>query len=301
MQTILITGGTGLIGQHLSSMLSNQGHQVRHLSRTENLNATYPAYGWDLEAMTMNPKALDGVDTIVHLAGAGIADQRWTPERKKIIEESRTKSSQLLYNYIMDRDEKPHTLVACSAIGYYGDRGAEKLTEDSSPGKDFMAEICIKWEDSTAAIKQLGLRVPTIRVGVVLSTKGGALPEMLKTAPVRTLGHFGDRYMSWVHLDDISRIFMEAVENQNLTAHYNGTAPTPVTSKELIDAIEKAYGKCMLKAPVPTPGVRLVFGEMADVVLNSTRVLPANLAPTSFEFRHPDLVAALKDLFERKI
>jgi uncharacterized protein (TIGR01777 family) len=300
-QKILITGGTGLIGQHLSKMLSLKGYKVQHLSRTENLNATFPAYGWDLSAMTMNEKALEGVDTIIHLAGAGIADKKWSAQRKKILEESRTKSSQLLHDSIQKIPNKVATFVACSAIGYYGNRGDEKLVEDSPPGTDFMADICVKWENSTAAIKKLGIRVPTIRVGVVLSTQGGALPEMTKTAPLRTLGHFGNRYMSWIHLDDICRIFVEAVENPSLTGYYNGTAPTPITSKALINAIEKAYGKTMLKAPAPAIGIRMAFGEMADVVLSSTRVLPANLEKTAFEFKYSTAVDALKDLFERKI
>lgn len=301
IKTILITGGTGLIGQQLSKRLDEKGYQVRHLSRTENLAAKYPAYGWDTQAMTMNPKALEGVDGVIHLAGAGIADERWTAKRKEIIEKSRTKTSHLLYNYLAEAESKPTVVVACSAIGYYGNRGNEKLTEESTVGTDFMADICAKWEASEEPIRSLGIRMPTIRVGVVLSTQGGALPELTKTAALKTLAHFGDRYMSWIHIDDIVEAFVVALENESMNDYYNGTAPTPVTSKEMVNALEKAYGSTMLKMPAPAFGVRLALGEMADVVLNSTRVFPTNLEKIEFKYQQPDLVAALQDLFERKV
>jgi len=301
MKKILISGGTGLVGSRLSNLLAHKGYQVSHLSRTEDLQATYPAYGWDLQNQTMNPDALEEVDAIINLAGAGIADKRWTTERKRIIEESRTLSAPLIKKYLEQLNHRPRVFVACSAVGFYGDRGAEELTESSAMGTGFMSKICQKWEQSSDCIAELGIRRPVIRVGVVLSTKGGAMQELMKSYRFRVGSYFGNgqMYMSWVHLDDICRLFIAAVEDQNMTATYNGCAPQPATSKELAYAMSDALGRSSLIVPVPTFALKLLLGEMSAVVLNSTKAIPKALENTAFSFEHTDLTASIKDIIQK--
>jgi uncharacterized protein (TIGR01777 family) len=304
MKTVLITGGTGLIGKRLSYLLTQKGYAIRLLSRTENLGALYPTFGWDLNKMTINETALDGIDAIVNLAGAGIADKRWTTKRKKEIIDSRVLSSQLLYQYLSKMGaDKPKVFVACSAVGYYGNCGESVLTEKSKVGDDFMSEVCDKWEKSALPIRDLGIRMPTVRVGVVLSTQGGALTELNQTAPFHIMGYFGlgKRYLSWIHIDDICNIFIAAIENNEMEACYNGTAPNPVNSFGMATALAKVSNKKMLKVPVPPLALKLALGEMSAVVLNSTRAVPQNLERLGFEFKYPNLDLALKNLFDNKI
>lgn len=303
MKTILITGGTGLLGMRISFLLKEQGITVRHLSRTENLNAIYPAYKWDLNAQTIDSKALDGVDGIIHLAGAGIADSRWTKSRKKAILDSRINSSKLLMKALKDRTDQPKVFVTCSAVGYYGSRKDTILDETSEAGTGFMSEVCVKWEQSVEGIRHLGIRTPVIRVGIVLSTQGGALPKLNMSYPLRVGSYFGDgqQYYPWIHLDDICQIFIKALLNENMTGIYNGTAPSPVTNKDLAQAISKAHHQKTLLVPAPSFAAKTLLGEMAAVVLNSTRAIPKALQEMQYEFQFSDLVPALEDLFKRKI
>lgn len=303
MKTILITGGTGLLGSRMSDMLAQKGYQVRHLSRTQNLNAKYPAYQWDLKAQTMDPRALMGVDGVVHLAGAGIADKRWTAQRKQVLRDSRVHSTGLLSKAIQDSEDKPSVVVSCSAIGYYGNQGDQRLVETASPGEDFMSKICLEWEQAVDSIRGQGIRVPIIRVGVVMSTQGGALQKINMSYGFRVGAYFGwgQQYMAWIHIDDICNIFIHALEDEQMKGVYNGTAPEPVTNKHLAKALSTARDQHTLLVPVPTPALRLAMGEMADVVLNSTRVIPQALMDLQHEFLYPDLIQALEDVLRRKI
>lgn len=303
MKIILITGGTGLLGMHISFLLKEQGITVRHLSRTENLTAPYPAYKWDLNAQTIDSKAFDGVDGIIHLAGAGIADSRWTKSRKKAILDSRINSSKLLTKALKSRTDQPKVFVTCSAIGYYGNRKDTVLDETAKPGTDFMSEVCIKWEQSVEGIRAMGIRTPIIRVGIVLSTKGGALSKLNMSYRLRIGSYFGNgqQYYSWVHLDDICQIFIKALLNDKMTGLYNGTAPTPVTNKELAQAISDAHHQKTLLVPAPSFAAKTLLGEMSAVVLNSTRAIPQALQEMQHEFQFSDLIPALEDLFSRKL
>lgn len=303
MKTIVISGGTGLLGMRLSYLLKELGYEVRHLSRSENLNAVYPAYAWDLKKQYVNPLALQGADAVIHLAGANLADGRWTTARKKELIDSRVESTKLLAAAIEKQAVKPSVFVACSAVGFYGSQGNKILTENSPKGGDFMSDICEKWEQSSQLVRQQGIRTPIIRVGVVLSTKGGALYEFKKTYPFRIGAYFGfgQQYYAWVHIDDICKIFIRAIEDASMTGIYNGAAPTPVTTKELAQALSKAYHQKTLLLPVPTPALRLAMGEMADIVLNSTRAIPKALQDSGFQFEHSELVGAMEDLIKKAI
>ncbi|MGH1338019.1 MAG: TIGR01777 family oxidoreductase [Aureispira sp.] len=303
MKTILITGGTGLLGSRLSDLLSKKGYQVRHLSRTENLTAKYPAYKWDLPTQTIDKRALEGVYGIIHLAGAGIADARWSPKRKQAIMDSRIDSTNLLSKSLAENTEQPAVFVTCSAVGFYGNSGDKKLVEKMSPGHDFMSDVCVRWEQGANSIREQGIRTPVIRVGVVLSTQGGALQKINMSYGFRVGAYFstGQQYMSWIHLDDISAIFIHAIEAENMTGIYNGTAPEPATNKMLSKALSKAHNQSTLLMPVPAFALRAALGEMADVVLNSTRAIPQALLDQDFPYQFPNLVGALEDLLHRKI
>lgn len=302
-KTVVISGGTGLLGMRLSYLLTKLGYEVRHLSRSENLKAIYPAYTWDLTKKIINPLAFQGADAVVHLAGANLAEGRWTAVRKKELIDSRVESTKLLAEAIGNQAVKPSVFVACSAVGFYGSQGTKILTENSPKGNDFMSDICEQWEQSSELVRQQGIRTPIIRVGVVLSSQGGALYEFKRTYPFRLGAYFGfgQQYYSWIHIDDICKIFIRAIEDASMTGIYNGAAPTPITTKELAQAISKAYHQKTLLLPVPTPLLKLGMGEMSDIVLNSTRAIPKALQDLNFQFEHPELVGAIEDLIKKEM
>ena len=304
MSTILIAGGSGLVGTHLSQMLQAAGHKVLHLSRKRNLNAKFPAYAWDLEKKSIEQEAVDKADFIINLAGAGVADKRWTEERKRLIISSRVDSTLLLKAAIERRSSPPKAFISASAIGYYGSRGDNLMTEEDPAGKDsFLAESVSAWEDAVEKIAETGIRTVKIRIGVVLSTQGGALEKMLIPSHFFTATYFGDgqQWMSWIHLDDICRIFIEAIDDEKISGVFNGVAPHPFRNKDLIEELKNAVGKPAIMLPAPAFVLRAAMGEMADVVLDSTRVSSKKIESKGFKFLFTDLQPALRDLLRRKI
>ena len=303
-KNVLITGGTGLIGRRLTEMLLERGYLVSYLSRSE--EETYPdvsVYHWDVEKEAVDPRALDSMNYLVHLAGAGIADERWTDERKKVIVKSRTESIELLARIMKAQGQRPEAFVSASAIGYYGgDTGDEKKTEQSLPGDDFLAEVTVKWEAAADHVKNLNVRTVKLRTGVVLSDKSGALPKI--AAPARfglgaPLGD-GDQWMSWIHIDDMCRLYIEALENETWEGIYNGVASPPVTNTELTKLISKVLDRPQWIPKVPEFALDLAFGEMAEVVLGSSYVENARLRTTDFSYKFSDLGGALQDLLLKK-
>ncbi len=304
MPTILIAGGTGLVGNHLSQMLKAAGHTVLHLSRKQNLNAKFPAYAWDLKKKTIEQAAVDQADFIINLAGAGIADQRWTDERKRLIISSRVDSTLLLKTAIERRPTPLKAYISASAVGFYGSRGDQLMTENDPAGKDsFLAESVSAWEKAVEKIAETGLRTVMIRIGVVLSTQGGALEKMLIPFKFFNATYFGSgqQWMSWVHMDDLCRMFIEAIENEQFNGIYNGVAPHPARNRDLVVELKKAVGKPALLLPAPEVVLRAAMGEMADVIFDSTRVSSKKIEAAGFKFQFPDLLPALKDLLRRKI
>lgn len=304
MSTILIAGGTGLVGNHLSQLLKAAGHTVLHLSRKRNLNAKFPAYAWDLTKKTIEQEAVDRADFIINLAGTGIADQRWTDERKRLIISSRVDSTLLLKAAIERRPTPLKAFISASAVGFYGSRGDQIMTENDPAGKDsFLAESVTAWEQAVEKITKTGLRTVLIRIGVVLSTQGGALEKMLIPFKFFNATYFGSgqQWMSWVHMDDLCRMFIEAIENEQLDGIYNGVAPHPARNRDLVVELKKAVGKPAILLPAPEVVLRAAMGEMADVVFDSTRVSSKKIEAAGFKFLFPDLLPALKDLLRRKI
>lgn len=303
MATVLIAGGSGLIGTRLSQLLRENGHEVRHFSRRPKPNSPYPTFVWDIKQGTYDASAFIGVTHVIHLAGAGIADSRWTPKRKEIIIKSRTESTRLLQEGILAHGQSVTAYLAGSAIGFYGDREEEILTEDAAAGDGFLSESVTIWEQAIEALtKVTQLPTLTIRTGIVLSTQGGALPKMLLPLHFFVSTYFGDgqQWYSWIHLDDICRMFLRGVEDSSFRGVYNGVAPNPARSKTLAATLIKATGKLALLLPAPAFALRLILGEMSHTVLDSARVSTEKLEAEGFRFTFPELEAAVRDLVNRK-
>lgn len=296
MQNVLITGGSGLIGQRITSLLEAQGKSVAWLSRGKQ---SQKSFIWDIEKGTIDPEAMEWADAVIHLAGAGVADKRWTEVRKKLILESRTKSTQMLYQAIEKADKKPDTFLSASAIGYYGFDTGTSLMEESSPsGKDFLAEVVIAWESEVKKIESLHLRTVILRIGIVLDKNGGALGEMLKPPVAAPLGK-GDQWMSWIHVEDLARMFVFALEKTTLQGIFNAVSPNPATNYRLTQEAARAKGKPFIGIGVPAFVLKLMLGEMADMVTGGNRVSSQKIQKSGFEFEYPALIPALKNIFHK--
>lgn len=294
---ILITGASGLVGTRLTEMLLENGHQVSHVGRSKKAGRV-PSFVWDVDKHEIEPEALAGVDTIIHLAGAGVAEKRWNENRKKEILESRTKSSALLYNLLKKGNHSVKSFVSASAIGYYGFCLDERIsTEESKPGTDYLAQVTKQWEESVDQISELGLRVTKLRIGIVLSNKGGALQEMARPirygagAPLGT----GNQYLSWIHIDDLCALFAKAAEDEKMHGAYNAVCDW-VTNKEITKSIAQILKKPLWLPPVPAFMMRIIVGEMAMIVVNGSKVSSDKIRETSFVFQYADLEKALVDL-----
>ena len=298
MSKVLIAGGSGLIGQRLSQLLVEKGHEPLLLSRSAKPNAAYKTFVWDLKQMQIDEHAIQEADYVINLAGAGVADGRWTPERKKLIIDSRVHTNQLLLESFQKLGKKPKAYLSSAAIGYYGDRGEEWLTEASEPGNGFLAESCQAWEEAIATIAASGIRTVALRIGIVLSKSGGALAKMLLPLKFGLSTYFGNgnQWYSWIHIEDVCRMFLEGIENEQLQGTYNAVAPNPATNKELADKLVEVVSHFALALPAPAPVLRLAMGEMADVVLSSNRVSAKKIQQEGFEFKYPELKSALQAL-----
>lgn len=294
---ILITGGTGLVGSALTELLQNKGYQVGILSRQPGIRGAVTLYQWDIAKGYIDPEAFRDVHAVIHLAGAGVADHRWTEAYKKEILDSRINSTRLLQEYLK-KYPVPH-VIAASAVGYYGSCGDAWLSEEHAAGNSFLADVCQQWEREISALSATGSRVAWIRIGIVLSTKGGALPVMDK--PVRFgvgayLGN-GQQYTPWIHIEDLCRMFIYLMEKERLTGPFNGSAPEPLTNKDFIKAVAKALGRPFIPAPGPAFALKLMLGEQADMVLMSNRTSAKKILEKGFQFRFSDPVEALKNLY----
>ena len=301
---ILITGATGLIGRPLSKRLTEEGHTVIALSRNPGKVADLAAakvFEWQAQSGPPPSEALDSIDAVVHLAGEPIAARRWSDEQKRRIRDSRVISTRHLINGMRAAAKRPAALISSSAVGFYGDRGDEQLEESSPPGVGFMPAICREWEAEAARATDDGARVVVVRTGVVLAREGGALEKMLTPFKLGVGGRIasGGQWFPWIHLDDIVEIFRHAIFSQALDGPVNGVAPGVVTNKDFTDHLARALHRPAI-LPVPEFGLRLAFGEMADVLLISQRVVPRRLLDSGFEFRYPQLAPALEDLVGKR-
>lgn len=303
METVLIAGGTGLIGQRLSMLLTDKGYRVIHLSRSKKPKAKFERFVWDVKGQTIEEAAVAQADYVINLAGAGIVGARWTDARKKVIIDSRVDSAALLISAIAKQEKKPKAYIASSAIGFYGNTGEELVSETKNAGEGFLSVSCKAWEDASWQAKEQDLRTVIFRTGIVLSTKGGALQKMLISFNFLIGAYFanGQQWYSWIHMDDLCEMYIRAIEDASMNGIYNAVAPEPVRNKELIRQIGKALKRPALLLPTPAFILRLVMGEMADTILYSQKVSAVKIQKEGFEFKFPQLLDALSDLFKRRV
>jgi uncharacterized protein (TIGR01777 family) len=298
---VLISGASGLIGTALGRTLTSAGHRVLRLRRHANTEGG--DIGWDPDAGLIDAPALEGIDAVVHLAGEGIGEKRWSDEQKHRILESRTRGTSLLVGALASRERKPNVLVSASAIGYYGNRGDEVLTEESAPGGDFLADVCKQWEAATMPAREAGVRVVNLRTGIVLSPEGGALARMLLPFKLGLGGRVGPgtQYMSWVSIDDEVGAIVHALEHESVHGPMNATAPNPVTNAEFTQTLGSVLHRPTV-LPTPLLPLKLRFGPelVTSLLLFSQRVQPATLASTGYEFAHPELATALRAVLAKQ-
>lgn len=296
---ILISGSHGLVGSILIKALEPEGHEIFRLVRYA--PHSQAEIEWSPERYSIALARLEGFDAVVHLAGESIAQGRWTEEKKKRIRESRVKGTRLLSDALANLSNPPKTLICASAIGYYGDRGDEVLTESSSPGKCFLAEVCVEWEKGTDLAREKGIRVVNTRFGIILDAKGGALAKMLPPFRMGIGGRIGNgkQWMSWIALDDVVGAIKFALTNQSLKAPVNFVAPSPIQNAEFAKTLGKILSRPTI-FPIPAFGVRLAFGEMADaLLLSSQRVEPERLKANGFQFAFSQLDDALRHVLQK--
>jgi uncharacterized protein len=290
---VLVTGSHGLVGSALVPGLRADGHRVVRLVRdgTEGADDVQ----WDPASGTIDAGGLEGVDAVVHLAGAGIGDKKWTAERKQLILSSRTLGTRLLAETLAGLSRPPAVLVSGSAVGYYGDRGSDLLTEQAPPGDDFPAQVCLAWEAATVPAAEAGIRV--VRTGIVLAAHGGALKRMLLPFKLGLGGRIGSgaQYMSWIALDDEVGAIRHLLTADGVSGPVNLTAPNPATNSEFTTALGRAVHRPTI-LPTPLAPLKVVFGgELVEhLLVEGQRVVPRVLESSGYEFRHPDLDGALQ-------
>ncbi len=294
----LVTGATGFVGRHLLARLDRPVVLSRDAERARQSLTKFnaEAFAWDPLAGPAPPEAFRGVDTVFHLAGDPVAEGRWTAEKKQRIRDSRVIGTRNLVAGVRQLSEKPRVLVSASAVGYYGSRGDEVLDESASPATgDFLADVCRGWEAEAQAATELGIRVVSIRAGVVFGPDGGALQKMLMPFKLGMGGPLGKghQWVAWIHVDDLVSLFMHATANETLSGPVNGTAPNPVTNKEFAKALGAALHR---PAVIPTPyfALRAMLGEFAKILFDSQRVVPKKALASGFQFRYPEIGPALE-------
>jgi uncharacterized protein (TIGR01777 family) len=300
---VTVTGATGLIGPALCQALQRRGDEVTVLARDpERARAALgevEALSWDAGGGAVPAAALAGRDAVVHLAGAPVA-QRWTQAAREQIRSTRVAGTRELVEAMATATDPPSVLVSASAVGYYGDRGAEPLDEAAAPGDDFLARVCVDWEAAAAAAEQHGARVCRIRTGVVLAARGGALAKMLPPFRAGVGGPVagGRQYMPWIHLDDVTGLYLAALDRTDWTGPVNASAPVPVTNREFSKALGRVLHRPAI-APVPALALRVLYGEMAEIVTGGQNAVPAAALTHGYEFAYSELEPALRDALGR--
>lgn len=299
METVIITGGTGLIGKHLSRKLKESGYIVALLSRNHSTDSEFPVYLWNPDKNYIDDKAITSADYIIHLAGAGIGDKRWTKKRRQLISDSRIKTGELILNKVREKKTDLKAFISASGTGYYGTVTSEKIfTETDQPASDFLGQICLKWEQMADKFETSGIRTVKIRTGVVLTNKGGALDSMVK--PVRMgigspLGN-GRQYIPWIHIDDLCNIYIRAIEDSNLSGAYNAVAPDQISNREFMRTLARVLKKPFFFPAVPSFLIKMLLGKMSGIILYGSGVSAYKIISSGYTFEYPDLQIALGNL-----
>lgn len=303
MSTVLLTGGSGLIGSQLSKKLKEKGYDVFILSRTRDNKQDIPAYFWNPEKMEIEKEAIETADYIIHLAGTNIGEKRWTAKRKKGIIESRVETAELIFDSVKKNHKNIKAFISASAIGYYGSITSDKIfTEADLPYDDFLGNTCLQWEQSADKFNELGIRTVKIRTGIVLTKSGGVLSRFLTTAKLgigSPLGN-GKQYMPWIHIDDLCDIYIKAIEDDSMTGAYNAVAPIHVTNKEFSQLVSYTLHKPFWFPNIPAFILKLIFGNMSVMILEGSRVSCEKILQSGYNFHFSNLEQALTDLIENK-
>ena len=291
----MITGGSGLIGRRLSFLLKSRGYEVRILSRSNNPKNNYKTFVWNVSEQYINDSAFEGLNHIIHLAGAGIADKRWSEKRKKEIIASRVASTNLLYNTVKRLKTPLNSFISASATGYYGAVTSETIFEEKDkPAKDFLGKVCSLWEDSIFQFNEIKIRTVALRTGIVLSKDGGALKKM-KTPIITSLGN-GKQYMPWIHIDDLCELYIKAIEDQEFKGAFNAVSPEHISNLSFSKKISKIFNHPFLAIGAPSFILQIVFGEMSTIILNGSRISANKIKQAGFKFKFENLEKALKNL-----
>lgn len=299
---ILITGGNGLVGSHLTVLLENQGYTVRHLSRSRYAHLQAQVFEWNIDEGIIEDGALDDVDIVIHLAGSSVASSRWTTNKKNSIYNSRVKSTELLYDYISKMDQKPNTFICASGTGSYGIHPFEhKSYEEDDFGEDFLAQVCKDWETAADQFSGLGIRVVKARFGMVLAETGGALEkimEPIKFAIGSPLGS-GQQIQSWIHIQDLVEMLNHFINNKETHGAYNAVAHPAVTNEELTRIIGKEINKPIWLSNVPSFVLKLLLGEMSQIVLNGHYMSNQKVLDTGFKFKYQAAEKAIEEILSK--
>jgi uncharacterized protein (TIGR01777 family) len=294
---VLISGGSGLVGSRLTELLKDQGFKVAWLVR-KGSQSPLRQFFWNLKEGSIDPEATEWADHIIHLAGASVAEGRWTASRKEEIVSSRTESTKLLYNTLKNHPHQVKSFISASAMGFYGDTGDSLINESAPKGEGFLSHTVEVWEKEVVAIAQLGIREARIRIGIVLTPKGGALPEMMmpiKLGLGSALGS-GKQYMSWIHIDDLCALFIESIKNEQYQGPINASTSQPITNKVFMKTLAKTMGKPFFMPSVPTFALKLILGEKAMIVTSGCRMDNQKLTDYGFYFQYDNLESAFENL-----
>ncbi|TDD75245.1 TIGR01777 family oxidoreductase [Flavobacterium caseinilyticum] len=302
-KNVLISGGSGFIGRHLTALLIAKGYSVSILSRSEKQNkGDISYYKWDVEHQTIDENAVLKADYIIHLAGENIAEKRWTAKRKKALIDSREKSAQLLYSVLKKNSKKLDAFISASAVGIYGAvNGEEICSEDMTPANDFLGYTCQKWEGALDLIENMNIRTVKIRTGLVLGKNGGFLTKLVPLFKMKlgsALGT-GKQYMPWIHLDDLSAIYVHAITNSNIEGPYNAAVSDNTSNTIFSKTLARIFGYSIWLPNVPAFVLKMVMGEMAAIVLTGRRVSSDKIEQTGFQFKFRNLEEALKDCLKK--
>lgn len=299
MAKVLITGGTGLIGNHLCTRLMENGYEIAILSRGISKDEQIRTYSWDLDKFEIDEEAIASADYIINLSGTSIGEKRWTKKRKQQIIESRIKSGQLIFDEVRKQNKNLRAFISASAIGYYGAVTSNSIfSETDPPGEDFLAQTCRDWEHAADRFMNVGIRTVKIRTGVVLTKRGGALAKMMlpiKAGFGSAIGS-GKQYLPWIHIDDLCDIYIKAIEDVQMYGAYNAVAPEHLTNKAFTQSLAHTRKRTLWFPNIPAFVMKLIFGNMSVILLKGSRISSKKIQGAGYEFLYPSLDSALKQL-----
>lgn len=302
MATILITGGTGVVGKHLYEKLKENGYTVAVMSRISRKDTEIRTYSWDIDNNEIEKGAIETADYIIHLAGASIGDKRWTTKRRQLIIDSRVKTGQLIFKKIKENKNKLKAFISASAIGYYGTITTDNIfSEIDLPSDDFLGETCRQWEQSADNFEKLGIRTVKIRTGIVLANEGGALSKMI--TPIKlgigsAIGN-GRQFLPWIHIDDLCGIYIKAINETQIYGAYNAVSPDHKTNKDFTETLARVLKKSFWFPNVPALLLKFIFGKKSEIILKGSRVSSEKIIKAGFQFKFPNLEGALVDLLSK--